>query len=90
MFEEQRIQRSGCMTFSQGCRDLDKSGVDLIIAGALSEKDGVGFAVMNRMLKSAGYNIIGARESRGGYIMKIAIASDHGGLRAERRNQEVS
>ena len=30
----------------------------MIIAGALSETDGVGFAVMNRMLKSAGYNIV--------------------------------
>ena len=34
------------------------TGVDLIIAGALSGEDQVGFAVMNRMVKSAGYNII--------------------------------
>lgn len=39
-------------------RDLDNEGVDIIIAGALSESDEVGFAVMNRMLKSAGYNIV--------------------------------
>jgi L-threonylcarbamoyladenylate synthase len=39
-------------------RELDEQGVDLILAGALSDTDGVGFAVMNRMLKSAGYNII--------------------------------
>ncbi len=39
-------------------RDFDDQDVDLILAGALSEKDGVGFAVMNRMLKSAGYNIV--------------------------------
>ncbi|MFR4356667.1 MAG: hypothetical protein ACLT4O_04435 [Clostridia bacterium] len=32
--------------------------MDLIIAGALSGEDQVGFAVMNRMVKSAGYNII--------------------------------
>jgi L-threonylcarbamoyladenylate synthase len=38
-------------------RELDGEDVDLILAGALSDKDGVGFAVMNRMLKSAGYNI---------------------------------
>jgi len=39
-------------------RELDESGVDLIIAGALKDDGGVGFAVMNRMLKSAGYNIV--------------------------------
>jgi len=39
-------------------RELDGQGVDLILAGALSDRDGVGFAVMNRMLKSAGYNIV--------------------------------
>ncbi|MBS5334833.1 MAG: hypothetical protein KHY62_04890, partial [Firmicutes bacterium] len=32
------------------------SGVDVIIAAAL-EESGVGLAVMNRMFKSAGYNI---------------------------------
>ncbi len=38
-------------------RACDKSNVDVILAAALKE-DGVGFAVMNRMFKSAGYNII--------------------------------
>ena len=33
------------------------AGVDVILAAALKE-DGVGFAVMNRMFKSAGYNIV--------------------------------
>lgn len=37
-------------------RAFDKSGVDVIIAAAL-EESGVGLAVMNRMFKSAGYNI---------------------------------
>lgn len=37
-------------------RAFDKKGVDVILAAALKE-DGVGFAVMNRMFKSAGYNI---------------------------------
>ena len=36
---------------------VDGAGVDVILAAALKE-DGVGFAVMNRMFKSAGYNII--------------------------------
>ena len=38
-------------------RAMDKAGVDVIFAAALKE-DGVGFAVMNRMFKSAGYHII--------------------------------
>ena len=50
------LVRSGKMTAR--LRDLDREGVDLILAGALSDTDGVGFAVMNRMLKSAGYDIV--------------------------------
>ena len=38
-------------------RACDKAGLDVILAAALKE-DGVGFAVMNRMFKSAGYNIV--------------------------------
>lgn len=38
-------------------RAYDKDGVDVILAAALKE-DGVGFSVMNRMVKSAGYNIV--------------------------------
>ena len=37
-------------------RACDKKNVDVILAAALKE-DGIGFAVMNRMFKSAGYNI---------------------------------
>ena len=37
-------------------RDADKNGCDVILGRALTE-EGVGFSVMNRMLKSAGYNI---------------------------------
>ena len=37
-------------------READKSNVDVILAAAMPEK-GIGFSVMNRMLKSAGYNI---------------------------------
>ena len=56
LFEEQAFIEAAHDFFSR-LRDLDSEGVDLILAGALSDKDGVGFAVMNRMLKSAGYNI---------------------------------
>ncbi len=37
-------------------READRGGADLILAAALPQK-GVGFSVMNRMLKSAGFNI---------------------------------
>ena len=37
-------------------READKERADLILAAALPQK-GVGFSVMNRMLKSAGFNI---------------------------------
>ncbi len=37
-------------------READDAGADVILAAALVE-EGIGFSVMNRMLKSAGYNI---------------------------------
>ena len=37
-------------------READKEGCDVILGRALTE-EGVGFSVMNRMLKSAGYNV---------------------------------
>ena len=56
LFEEQAFIEAAHDFFAK-LRDLDAQGVDLILAGALSDTDGVGFAVMNSMLKSAGYNI---------------------------------
>jgi L-threonylcarbamoyladenylate synthase len=44
--------------FFSRLRDLDRQGVDLILAAALDSDDGVAYAVMNRMLKSAGYKVI--------------------------------
>ena len=38
-------------------RQMDAEGVEYIIAGALDTGDQRGFAVMNRMFRSAGYNI---------------------------------
>lgn len=38
-------------------REMDEEGVEYILAGAVAN-EGLGFAVMNRMMKSAGYNII--------------------------------
>lgn len=57
LFEEQAFIEAAHNFFAD-LRKLDEENVDLILAGALSDKDGVGFAVMNRMLKSAGYNIV--------------------------------
>ena len=56
LFEEKAFIEAAHEFFAK-LRDMDDEGVDLILAGALSEQDGVGFAVMNRMMKSAGYNI---------------------------------
>ena len=57
LFEEKAFLEAAHDFFAR-LRDLDNEGVDMIIAGAMSDSDGVGFAVMNRMLKSAGYNIV--------------------------------
>lgn len=57
LFEEKAFEQAAHEFFAE-LRELDKQGVDLILAGALSDFEGVGFAVMNRMLKSAGYNIV--------------------------------
>jgi len=57
LFEEKAFIEAAHDFFAD-LREMDKEDVDLILAGALSDNDGVGFAVMNRMLKSAGYNIV--------------------------------
>ncbi len=41
----------------RGLRDLDRRGVDVIIVQGVEEK-GLGLAVMNRLRKAAGYNVI--------------------------------
>ena len=56
LFEE-RDYLTAAHDFYAALRALDEDGADLILAGALPENDGLGFAVMNRMLKAAGYNI---------------------------------
>ncbi len=57
LFEEKAFVEAANKFFSE-LRNLDKEGVDLILAGALSDIDGIGFAVMNRMMKAAGYNVV--------------------------------
>ncbi|HKK96310.1 MAG TPA: L-threonylcarbamoyladenylate synthase [Anaerovoracaceae bacterium] len=47
--------------FFSDLRKLDRENMDIIITSALKPK-GLGFSVMNRMLKSAGYEVIDAEE----------------------------
>ena len=57
LFFEEHDYITAAHDFYAALRTLDESGADLILAGALPGADGVGFAVMNRMLKASGYNI---------------------------------
>lgn len=57
MFEEDNFLYAAKELFAE-LRKMDEENKDFIIAGALPVEDGVGFAVMNRMLKSAGYNVV--------------------------------
>lgn len=49
-------ERTAAHDFFARLREADDAGADVILAAALAE-EGIGFSVMNRMLKSAGYNI---------------------------------
>lgn len=49
-------EREAAHDFFARLREADDTGADVILAAALCE-EGIGFSVMNRMLKSAGYNI---------------------------------
>ena len=57
LFEEDGFEEAAHDLFAD-FRDMDKAGVDLIVAGALDTDDQRGFAVMNRMIRSAGHNIV--------------------------------
>ena len=56
MYDDKKPEKAAREFFAK-LRACDKAGVDVILAAAMRE-DGVGFAVMNRMFKSAGYNIV--------------------------------
>lgn len=56
MYDDSEPEKAAREFFAK-LRACDKAGVDVIMAAAMRE-DGVGFAVMNRMFKSAGYNIV--------------------------------
>ncbi len=55
MYDDEQLETAAHDFFAR-LRACDKNGVDVILAAALKE-DGIGFAVMNRMFKSAGYHI---------------------------------
>jgi L-threonylcarbamoyladenylate synthase len=55
LYDSKNSKEAAKEFFSQ-LRAFDKSDVDIILASAVKE-DGVGLALMNRMFKSAGYNI---------------------------------
>lgn len=57
LFDENEFEQAAHDFFSQ-LRQMDEEHVDFILAGALSDKNSIGFAVMNRMWKSAGYHVI--------------------------------
>ncbi|MDY5976364.1 MAG: L-threonylcarbamoyladenylate synthase [Anaerovoracaceae bacterium] len=56
LFDDNDSEEAARKFFAE-LRRMDAEKVQLILAGALSGNDEVGFAVMNRMLKSAGYNV---------------------------------
>ncbi|GHU67461.1 threonylcarbamoyl-AMP synthase [Clostridia bacterium] len=58
MLFDEKAYTEAARDFYAMLRDMDESGVDLILAGALAASGGLGFAVMNRMMKAAGYKII--------------------------------
>ncbi len=51
------IEKPDAATFFAKLRRFDKEGVDMILAASLPEDSSLSFSVMNRVLKSAGYNI---------------------------------
>lgn len=55
LFREDQEEEAAHEFFAR-LREADREGCDVILAAALPEK-GIGFSIMNRMLKSAGYNI---------------------------------
>lgn len=55
-FSEESLKDAARLLFAR-LREMDEQEVDIILAKAVSES-GIGFAIMNRMIKSAGYEII--------------------------------
>lgn len=57
LFSDEDLAAAAKTLFSE-LRRCDEEGVDFIVASAVEASDSVGFAIMNRMLKSAGYHVV--------------------------------
>lgn len=57
LFFDEAHEREAARYFFADLRKADRDGIDVILASALPE-EGLGFSVMNRMLKSSGFHII--------------------------------
>jgi len=51
------IEKPNAKNFFAQLREFDNQDVDIILAAALPDGDSLSFSIMNRVLKSAGYNI---------------------------------
>ena len=57
LFSDENLAEAAHTLFAE-LRRCDEEGVDFIVASAVEASDSVGFAIMNRMLKSAGYHVV--------------------------------
>ena len=57
LFSDQEMAAAAHAFFAQ-LRRCDEEHVDFIVASAVEDSDSEGFAIMNRMLKSAGYHVV--------------------------------
>lgn len=57
LFSDENLAEAAHTLFAE-LRRCDEENVEYIVASAVEASDSVGFAIMNRMLKSAGYHVI--------------------------------
>jgi len=57
LFSDENLAKAAHTLFAE-LRRCDEENVEFIVASAVEASDSVGFAIMNRMLKSAGYHVV--------------------------------
>lgn len=57
LFSDENLAEAAHTLFAE-LRRCDEENVEFIVASAVEASDSVGFAIMNRMLKSAGYHVV--------------------------------
>ena len=57
LFSDENLAEAAHTLFAE-LRRCDEEDVEYIVASAVEASDSVGFAIMNRMLKSAGYHVV--------------------------------